>query len=562
MLVNQGYKSAFPPNEASQGVSQEETSLEQICRPPAPTPSSAFPNWLAFFSSAIHSTNRMFAGGRGLLLAGVFLSTLIVALEVSLAGRCEIAQRIFFDFFCQAMATFVLCVWVLLFKLEFLLAFFGRAKPAIPQHFGNNNQANNIKKNRKPQILIQETPVKQIEPKTTPKIPPTETNFALSGETALIQNLSIQFRKKFSDVFSDQPHEEVELDIECEHNKFQKTFRRIRPISVGDSSIFLALHRFEHKLYAIQRVFVPCFHVSNFKKTKLYRRVVELSKLEHSSIGQYVTSWVESCHESSFSSPTSFSKRRARAASEAPSANREIIDNFSSQVFRKPEEVLREKDTHPRKNMTLQNFDNMYLYVQMEYCGANSIQRIMGVPSLEEHDRLIIFKKMLNGIDFIHSREISHGNISLNSVFMKEEDVKLAAFNLTSSDSFETTETFKSEEMLLEGDLRLAQRKSPKENKKTNFSNDIFSLGFVLFQLASGISDPAKAEEALKTLRNSHHKQGRNTLSHEMQLIMELTETEVKLRPSADVITSLPSYINWSEQVFRSVKDGDLQASL
>lgn len=356
---------------------------------------------------------------------------------------------------------------------------------------------------------------------------PTETISTFGSDRALIHSLSLHFRRKFSDVCSEAHGEEESLGIACEPNRLMTTFSKIRPLGKKSTNVFLALHKFEQKYYAIKKFLIPSSQLPHFKKSSLFKRIMELLKLENHGVGKYITCWAE---ENSDSGDFQ-TKKRMRTRSEHLTSDEENTESVYYSAF-----VKGSKDeTSPAKDLDL--------YVQMEYCGKSNLMKLMEGSSIENSFRFLIFNSVLESIQFFESKNICHGNISLESIFFHEEGIKLANFSLLNFEFSSVTGFLDSK--------NTSEVKSKTELK----ANDKKSLGLVLLQMISGISSLGQAEILLKEIKDLKKSNGlANLFPNEVDLILALTEEESK-RPTVTQIKQMKSYLGWRKEVICSIKD-------
>lgn len=66
------------------------------------------------------------------------------------------------------------------------------------------------------------------------------------------------------------------------------------------------------------------------------------------------------------------------------------------------------------------------LYIQMEYCGQNSLEKINELGPMSGNEILLIFSQLVDALSFLHSKSIAHGQISAKNIFMVGDQLKLA----------------------------------------------------------------------------------------------------------------------------------------
>ncbi|KAK4511038.1 ER-derived vesicles protein erv46 [Mucor velutinosus] len=182
-----------------------------------------------------------------------------------------------------------------------------------------------------------------------------------------------------------------------------------------------------------------------------------------------------------------------------------------------------------------------YLYIQLELCSGGSLDTFIESKnrSIVEDQVWSIFHKLVLGINDIHAADIAHLDLKPSNILIDDQGcLKIADFGISVRTPVDARW------VKGEGDRRYMAPDLLREN--FDKPADIFSLGLILLELATGIVLPGTGEswEMLRLGDFSKQKEALSKLSLEMSEMIEwLLTTEAKERPTAHDIMQHPSFI-------------------
>ncbi|XP_065836999.1 probable serine/threonine-protein kinase DDB_G0284251 isoform X2 [Oscarella lobularis] len=120
------------------------------------------------------------------------------------------------------------------------------------------------------------------------------------------------------------------------------------------------------------------------------------------------------------------------------------------------------------------------VHIVTEHLKEDLNQLLKRLPNLSFPNRVNGLKQLANALSYLHSREISHGNLTSQSIFATDEGrvLKLAYFGLA--------------------------RFSQKQEKSAACSDDIHSYGLIMQIMLCGNEDLTKFQEVMKKYQKTH----------------------------------------------------------
>lgn len=101
----------------------------------------------------------------------------------------------------------------------------------------------------------------------------------------------------------------------------------------------------------------------------------------------------------------------------------------SSSSFLNDGESSSESESSDDESEQQTRFD---LYIQMEFCESNLQQRL-NASRIESEERKRIFKEIVEGLHYIHSRSIVHRDLKPPNIMLKNGVVKIGDFGISIS---------------------------------------------------------------------------------------------------------------------------------
>jgi len=222
----------------------------------------------------------------------------------------------------------------------------------------------------------------------------------------------------------------------------------------------------------------------------------------------------------------------------------------------------------PQK-LSIHRFVKIYLYIQMEYCSGQTLKKYLESSNKRSRgkDVLKMFRKLLEGMNAIHTEGIIHRDLKPENIFLDESNnIKIGDFGLASLENLkfqrDASEEFNHRDFSIPSiekidpqfelnPLKLMKRMhsfnigtplytSPEQEKGGDYDEktDVYSLGLILFEMLSDFSTNHERYLSFKALRDKH--QLPEILSQKFQgesdLIVKMTNNEAKLRPNTQTV--------------------------
>ena len=166
------------------------------------------------------------------------------------------------------------------------------------------------------------------------------------------------------------------------------------------------------------------------------------------------------------------------------------VDDYKSQVvaLEKEYSMVSSLDNHPRIIQffaIVRDVSKVRIMIVMEYLEGGSLaDRLKDQKPLPNGAVLKYLKQILEGVEFLHKRNIYHSDIKpANILFSKEDDVKICDFGISIAIEFQTASSATAS--YVKGDFHYM---SPERlnNASRSAANDIWSIGATFVQMISG----------------------------------------------------------------------------
>ncbi|NXL40978.1 E2AK2 kinase, partial [Podilymbus podiceps] len=212
------------------------------------------------------------------------------------------------------------------------------------------------------------------------------------------------------------------------NKRFLEIFKNIEPIGEGGfGNVFKATAKLDERTYAVKRV----AFTKNVK-----REVKELARLDHENIVRYYCSW-------------------------------------------------KGYDHVPARSVSSQKSDKetLCLFIQMELCEQGPLENWIEKNRCNQKYRKMAqnkFLQILEGVKYIHSKELIHRDLKPQNIFISHEDkIKIGDFGLVTSVAYET---------LTENRGTKCYMAPEQFGDKYGKEVDIYALGLIWFEILSALS--------------------------------------------------------------------------
>ncbi|KAF0694836.1 Aste57867_14300 [Aphanomyces stellatus] len=241
----------------------------------------------------------------------------------------------------------------------------------------------------------------------------------------------------------------------------------------GGGEVIKVQNRLDRQWYAVKRIKLDSNDPT--MKKKILREVKTISRLQHRHIVRYFQAWIEGGEESddeslsdsddddddgwsdddeesemvssddeddwlgNSRSTNQFSIQKPRSTSNAhlllheeSNSDAESVDDAVEQWEWTIDDKARQQQLHKKQNVKPAR-TNERLYIQMEYCGGNTLRDVIDQMSLWQSEEKVwtLFRQILEAIEYIHSEGVIHRDIKPPNIFLDSEGtVKLGDFGL------------------------------------------------------------------------------------------------------------------------------------
>ena len=327
----------------------------------------------------------------------------------------------------------------------------------------------------------------------------------------------IHHKKFYSDKYAETRHEYInKLKSLIDSNTQEITPTDNNPISFYQSRYindfielhnltpggFGSVHKATNKLdgmnYAIKKIPVKDIHLIN--TIKVVNEVKILAKLNHDNIIRYYSTWIESTNDK-----TVYEDVYDTSSDFSSNSNNEIV-TYSP--------------------------DNDYMvimYIQMELCQMD-LKEFTTQRSLTKKEADKIMINILNGINYIHSKNIVHCDLTLKNILIDQNNnIKIADFGLSRELNDQEhhidpnaygNQLYMAPELLNHG--------------KISIKTDIYSIGIIYFELVTSFKTEMERNRSIIKLKKGELK------DDSLMIINQMTHQDEKLRPiSIEIIKKI-----------------------
>lgn len=298
------------------------------------------------------------------------------------------------------------------------------------------------------------------------------------------------------------------------YDRYKNDFCEIDKISTGGfGSVYKTLHKLDGCSYAIKKI--PIKHISI--NDKVLNEAKILANLNHNTVIRYYSTWLELNYDVP---DNEFSDNNSESCNNIVTYESEMEsgeDLFSSESNGK-EIVLRN------------NLCTGFMYIQMELCQMTLKQYISKCLNTNS---FTIIKSILSGINYIHSKNIIHCDLSLNNILVDyDQNIKLCDFGL--AEHLGDNDHIIKEKVY--GQILYCAPESI-NNNKYSYKSDIYSLGIIIYELLNKFSTEMERITMIKKFKNKMINSKYKTILYKM-----ISDDE-KDRPYIDDIIKLLNFV-------------------
>ncbi|XP_007438515.1 interferon-induced, double-stranded RNA-activated protein kinase-like [Python bivittatus] len=333
--------------------------------------------------------------------------------------------------------------------------------------------------------------INELTPEEAQKIPSIKLSFADSQKA--LKGASAENKTPLSLDFS-MKHQNEGNHTVCK--RFLSNFKDIKAIGTGGfGTVFKAKHLLDDKVYAIKRVKLT----DNMEKA--LHEVKFLAVLKHDNILHYCTSWIG--EDISY-----------------------LEDESSNGSYSSEQEDLCQ-----------------HLFIQTEFCEQGTLEGWIDQRKWVgnyKHDSLTKFQQIVEGVEYMHLKDIFHRDLKPANIFITTEDkIKIGDFGLATSG----TGDLATERTIDKG---TPSYMAPEQmNNKYGKEVDLFSLGLIFFEMLHPFNTTCE-----KSMRWQNIREGMlpleftNTFPGEAVIIKSLLSTDPSERLS---VAALREFLNQNE---------------
>lgn len=264
--------------------------------------------------------------------------------------------------------------------------------------------------------------------------------------------------------------------INVQHNRYLQEYQEIEQIgSGGFSTVYSARNYLDNNIYAIKKIQLNS--ISDFNN--ILKEIQILASFDSAYIIRYYTSWIEICPKTQQHNIQNISTSSANSYLESYDSLTQSTD-ITDYVSQNPEiNQSRElvKYTNMMENI-LTTDNNYYLYIQMQLCQPTL--KVWLETKYDQNIALNIFKQIVYGLSYIHSKNIIHRDLKPSNIFINQTEnnyiAKIGDFGLATTHYESKKHTNNC------GTLLYA---APEQINSTEYDNrtDIYSLGLILVEI-------------------------------------------------------------------------------
>lgn len=336
-------------------------------------------------------------------------------------------------------------------------------------------------------------------------------------------------------------------DISVYDSRYEQDFIEIKKIGNGGfGTVYKSTNKMDSVNYAIKKIHITKNESKNIKN--IFGEAKILAKLSHPNIIRYFSTWIEAKDPNQIYNIYSDDESHIHYIDNTDNIYYKedgVIEfkNYSSNddfiVFEDDHHTLNistdelsdsssDGNSESSKNDIVlynRNLDFGNIYIQMELCSCTLDKYIT-----EHGPSNNIVTELLMAVKYIHSQNIIHCDISLSNILVTVDGhIKLSDFGLS--------EYLGNKEYTIKSAVYgspLYNAPESKEIKKYSYKSDVYSLGIVLFEIASSFITNMERMKKIEEFKNGQTR-GID------KIICEMVNKDENERP---LINKVSEYIN------------------
>ena len=250
------------------------------------------------------------------------------------------------------------------------------------------------------------------------------------------------------------------------------------------SNVYKVYNPLDDMNYAIKKIGI---------KNNFYQSINELrsmAKLNHNNIVRYYSSWIESIK-----------------------INNNSIEKFDDIINQENNnsQLIKYNDFSNTNSFSSQNSEyneddyDKFVFIKMELCKQN-LKEYLNENKLNNQDKKLVCKQIINGLEYIHKNEIIHRDLKLTNIFIDfENNIKIGDFGLASNVydlNFDEVGTYGyiAPEII--------------NGKDYNYKVDLYSLGVIILEIFSNFETDMEKMISIKNIKNGKYLFENNVLNN------------------------------------------------
>lgn len=310
-----------------------------------------------------------------------------------------------------------------------------------------------------------------------------------------------------------------------ESDRLSRVYTNIVPYGKEEKSLFLAFHRFEGKKYLLKKIPLMLQDIENFKNSETFFSLSACISFSHPNLCRYITFWADESDSSSEKKSYLQCIKRGRSNSEVwgsfPTSN--SFSGFS------------------QDSLDLEKAVFCQVIVQVEFVCGPSLSVHLKNNHLLLSEALYIFLNLLEGLAFLHSQGIYHGNLTSQKIIVCEEGVKIADYGIYK-------ERARPQSQFLESQSWEIRPKLP------SLSSDVRCLGIILTELLTNVYGNTSFSLEGQSSSKTQLSKEKGIYCPEMALASQMVWCNPSKPPSLDVIRSSKNLEAWKLNVFETLE--------